>query len=274
MRAGARGRSQRGFMAAIIAPALLFAMTMTLLPQTSGASADAAPSLNVSPQGSSVGGATRFGVSDAESSRLSDPLPADQRFNMQNFLPSAETTALSAEQARIAGYDFLRSLITPSQLPAVGQSPNRDYAQIQRQLAEQQKQQDAALMGQGDLSAVLFGLDPGSTEPLVEGVNYLTSAQVNAITGWHTAKASWYGPGFYGNQTADGTLYTETILLVAHKTLPLGTKVAISYNGRTVVVPVKDRGPYIEGRDFDLSNGLATALGFSGVQTIRWAIVL
>ena len=106
-----------------------------------------------------------------------------------------------------------------------------------------------------------------------EGVIELTPTQENAITDWHEAKASWYGPGFYGEKTADGTIYTDSIILVAHRTLPLGSKVAIKYKGRTIVAPVKDRGPYMKDREFDLSNKLAEELDFSGVQTIRWAIV-
>ncbi|MCL2655139.1 MAG: septal ring lytic transglycosylase RlpA family protein [Coriobacteriia bacterium] len=217
-----------------------------------------------------------LGLRASHTRQLSVPLPADQRFDMQNFLPvsqMATDVAAATQQSRVAGYTFLRSLSTPVLRAAVGQSPSRDYAQIQRQLALQQQQEKAALLGQGDLAAVLFGMGaPGDSSP-VSGVTYLTPAQVAAITGWQTGKASWYGPGFYGHHTADGTTYTATILLVANKTLPLGTNVAISYGGRTVIAPVKDRGPYVAGRDFDLSAGLASALGFSGVQTIRWAIV-
>jgi len=223
-----------------------------------------------------------LGVNADNIYHLPVPSAPDERFNMQNFLgkTTTEDDTKAIVQARIAGYTFLRGLNAPSTRVAVGQSPNRDYAQIQAQLAAQQQQQSADLSGWGDLSALLFGAGSASTggastggTPLASGVTYLTDAQVSAITGWSTSKASWYGPGFYGNTTADGTVYTDTIILVANKTLPLGTKVAINYNGRTVVAPVKDRGPYVAGRDFDLSAGLAAALGFSGVQTIRWAIV-
>ena len=218
----------------------------------------------------------QLGLRAGHTRQLSAQLPAEQRFNLQNFLPVTGATApdeAAINQARVAGYTFLRSLNTAVLRQAVGQAPNRNYAQIQQQLAQQQKDQQAALLGQGDLSALLFDVgQPGDT-PSGGGVDYLTPAQVAAITGWKTAKASWYGSGFYGRHTADGTTYNATIILVANKTLPFGTKVAISYGGRTVIAPVKDRGPYVAGRDFDLSAGLAKALGFSGVQTIRWAIV-
>jgi len=217
-----------------------------------------------------------LGLRAGHTRRLSAPLSTEQRFNLQNFLPVTSATApdeAALGEARVAGYTFLRSLDTPVLRTAVGQAPNRDYAQIQQQLAQQQKDAQTALLGQGDLSAMLFGVGQPGDSSLVGGVDYLTPAQVAAITGWQTAKASWYGPGFFDHHTADGTTYNDTIILVANKTLPLGTKVAISYGGRTVIAPVKDRGPYVAGRDFDLSAGLAKALGFSGVQTIRWAIV-
>lgn len=82
-----------------------------------------------------------------------------------------------------------------------------------------------------------------------------------AITGWiFDRNVSWYGPGFYGHRTACGYTYTKTILGVAHKTLPCGTKVAFKYNGISIIVPVIDRGPYVTGRQWDLSGALCTYL--------------
>lgn len=82
--------------------------------------------------------------------------------------------------------------------------------------------------------------------------------------------ASWYGPGFYGNRTACGQTYTPEIEGVAHRTLPCGTRVAItSPAGRTVVVAVIDRGPYVAGRALDLSSATKTALLCSDLCTVR-----
>ena len=75
--------------------------------------------------------------------------------------------------------------------------------------------------------------------------------------------ASWYGPGFHGRLTASGERFDQNQLTAAHKTLPLGTHVAV-YNPRTgkqVVVRINDRGPYIRGRLIDLSRAAAKALG-------------
>ena len=90
------------------------------------------------------------------------------------------------------------------------------------------------------------------------------------MTGWQSGKASWYGPGLYGNKTADGTVLTTATVCVAHKTLPLGTRIAVRYRGRTVETIVRDRGPYVAGRTLDLSHALAEQLGFTGVGTVEW----
>lgn len=76
-------------------------------------------------------------------------------------------------------------------------------------------------------------------------------------------KASWYGPGFHGKMTANGEIYNQMALTAAHKELPFGTYLKITNlrNGKSAIVRINDRGPYIEGRDLDLSKGTALALG-------------
>lgn len=76
-------------------------------------------------------------------------------------------------------------------------------------------------------------------------------------------KASWYGPGFHGKKTANGEVYDQMSLTAAHKSLKFGTllKVTNPKNGKSVVVRINDRGPYIEGRDLDLSKAAAIELG-------------
>jgi len=78
------------------------------------------------------------------------------------------------------------------------------------------------------------------------------------------AYASWYGPGFFGHHLACGGSLTPGTLGVAHKTLPCGTKVTLRYHGRSVRVPVVDRGPYVAGREFDLTSATKQRLGFQG----------
>ena len=73
--------------------------------------------------------------------------------------------------------------------------------------------------------------------------------------------ASWYGPGFDGDRTASGATLDTDGLSVAHKTLPMGTKLVVGYKGRYVPVAVNDRGPYRGERELDLSPRAARALG-------------
>jgi rare lipoprotein A len=74
--------------------------------------------------------------------------------------------------------------------------------------------------------------------------------------------ASWYGPGFYGGRTACGQTLGYGTLGVAHKSLPCGTKITFRLRGRKVTVPVIDRGPYVGGREYDLTGATKRALGF------------
>lgn len=92
-------------------------------------------------------------------------------------------------------------------------------------------------------------------------------------TGWQSAKASWYGPGFYGRRTASGAVLTKGMMNVAHKSLPFGTRIQFEYKGRTATAVVNDRGPFIHGRVFDLGPGTAGALGFGGVGTVKYRIL-
>jgi rare lipoprotein A len=88
-----------------------------------------------------------------------------------------------------------------------------------------------------------------------------------------TMKASWYGPKFHGKLTANGEIYDQMALTAAHKSLSFGTllKVTNPRNGRSVIVRINDRGPYIEGRDLDLSKGAAIELGMlrKGVGRVK-----
>lgn len=84
-----------------------------------------------------------------------------------------------------------------------------------------------------------------------------------ALTVFRPATASWYGPGFYGRKTACGLRMTRKLLGVAHKKLPCGTPVALAYEGKSITVPVVDRGPFVKGRKWDLTAAAAKALGFT-----------
>ncbi|HEX8752493.1 MAG TPA: septal ring lytic transglycosylase RlpA family protein [Solirubrobacterales bacterium] len=88
------------------------------------------------------------------------------------------------------------------------------------------------------------------------------------LTAYHLAGASYYGPGLYGNGVACGGTLMPNTMGVANKTLPCGTKVTLRYHGRTVTVPVIDRGPYVAGREYDLTEAVKDRLGFPGVGDV------
>lgn len=91
--------------------------------------------------------------------------------------------------------------------------------------------------------------------------------------------ASWYGPGFDGRHTANGEIYDMNGISAAHKTLPFGTIVQVVdlETGKSVIVRINDRGPFIKGRIIDLSKGAAEKLGIIdkgitrvGLRILRW----
>jgi rare lipoprotein A len=89
--------------------------------------------------------------------------------------------------------------------------------------------------------------------------------RLGALNVYRLAEASWYGGG---GELACGGELTSATMGVANKTLPCGTEVTLRYDGRTVRVAVIDRGPYVAGREFDLTEATKQALGFGGVGEV------
>ncbi|QQE66797.1 hypothetical protein GFS31_35000 [Leptolyngbya sp. BL0902] len=104
----------------------------------------------------------------------------------------------------------------------------------------------------GQVQRVAYGLDPTSTQ--------------------FQGTASWYGPYFHGRQTATGEIFDQEALTAAHKTLPFDTYLEVRnlLNGRTVVVRINDRGPYVGERSLDLSYAAARCLGSVQVGVIPY----
>ena len=92
-----------------------------------------------------------------------------------------------------------------------------------------------------------------------------------------TGEASWYGPGFYGNRTANGEVYQPGTMTAAHRTLPFGTKVRVTnlWNGRSAVIRINDRGPFVHHRVIDLGHGAASDLGLtaSGIAQVKLEVL-
>jgi rare lipoprotein A len=91
---------------------------------------------------------------------------------------------------------------------------------------------------------------------------------VGRLNVYRRAAVSWYGPGLYGNKLGCGGTLTPGTLGVANKTLPCGSHVTLRHGHRTVRVPVVDRGPYVGGREFDLTAATSQRLHFGGVGSV------
>ena len=89
--------------------------------------------------------------------------------------------------------------------------------------------------------------------------------------------ASFYGRKFAGRPTASGEIFNPALMTAAHKTWPFYTIVKVTNlkNNKSVVVKINDRGPFIEGRDLDLSRGAAQKIGMvqDGVATVKMEIL-
>jgi len=85
-----------------------------------------------------------------------------------------------------------------------------------------------------------------------------------------TGRASWYGELHHGRPTANGERFDMNALTAAHRTLPFGTNVRVTNNknGRSVIVTINDRGPFVRGRIIDVSPAAARVLGFSGLTHV------
>lgn len=94
-----------------------------------------------------------------------------------------------------------------------------------------------------------------------------------AVVESHVGLASWYGPGFHGRRTASGKRFDMAALTAAHRSLPFGSRVRVTNlaNGRSVIVRINDRGPYVKPRIIDLSRAAARELDFleDGITRVR-----
>ena len=120
------------------------------------------------------------------------------------------------------------------------------------------------------ISAVLaLGVATGASVASAKG----RSSGVKAISG----SASWYGSQFHGRKTANGERFNMHGLTAAHRSLPFGTKVRVTNrkNGKSVVVRINDRGPFVGKRVIDLSRGAAQAVSMigSGIAPVTLQVI-
>jgi hypothetical protein len=137
--------------------------------------------------------------------------------------------------------------------PQAGGGPPSD-AQVRRDLAQAQRESKKVAKA------------PGFQNPAGVGL----VAPFDPSGGWHTSVASVFTD--YGLPLACGGRLAPNQLGVAHKSAPCGSLITFRYGGRTVRVPVIDRGPYIAGREWDLTGATAKLLGFNGLDFIDWTV--
>lgn len=167
----------------------------------------------------------------------------------------------SLKQTRAEDIDELK--LQRSRLLAQIDSDNDRLEEAQAELAraEVREQEEAALLA-ADEGSLLDDFMPSL------GISALANQPppglkpTGAVLG---GIASWYGPGFHGNTTANGEKYNMFAFTAAHKTLPFNTWVKVTFNGRSVFLRINDRGPYIAGRIIDLSYAGSQAVGLSGI---------
>jgi rare lipoprotein A (peptidoglycan hydrolase) len=175
------------------------------------------------------------------------PGSAGSRVPSPNGTPSADLFAMSEMVAAVRGP------VTPTLTPDPG----------------------ARSAGALDQRSKLFEPDIANEPPQARPKAAQPEASVVAVSKirWRLDRnVSWYGPGFYGKRTACGLAMTRTLIGVAHRSLPCGTKVTFRNpdNGRTVTAPVVDRGPYVRGRVWDLTGGLCTKLDHCYTGSLYW----
>ncbi|MGW8788898.1 septal ring lytic transglycosylase RlpA family protein [Heyndrickxia sporothermodurans] len=120
---------------------------------------------------------------------------------------------------------------------------------------------------------MLFKAKPSFLTFIAVACIFTAGTEVKAASSQQAGVASWYGPGFHGRKTANGERFDMNALTAAHRTLPLGTQVRVTnmHTGRSVVVRINDRGPYVGRRLIDLSKASAEAIGVSGLAKVSIA---
>jgi rare lipoprotein A len=152
--------------------------------------------------------------------------------------------------------------------PASGQAAGAGQ-QYNGPYAPDSGQADGQIGGQADGQAGGQAIVRGATTYTVLGQTYKPVLSGNDYS--EDGIASWYGPDFHGKQTANGERYDMYAMTAAHKVLPFGTMVRVTSleNGKSVVVRINDRGPFVENRIIDLSKSAGEQLAMLEKGTMR-----
>jgi rare lipoprotein A len=209
-------------------------------------------------------GSSNSGLNDQASAntpvwRASEMAAQVNQFHLNNIDPTAITVRWDGDRQRyiiqVSGEDLLE--MTPDViLPDSTNDPAEDALQATNRLRR--------LMGNAPPLRDIAGR-PQQTST--------TQSFLGAIRSQLTGMASWYGPGFHGNRSANGEVFNQNGLTAAHRSLPFGTQVRVTNlnTGQSVVVRITDRGPHARGRVIDLSAGAARVIGLinAGVAPVR-----
>ena len=150
-----------------------------------------------------------------------------------------------------------------------GHAPANRLVRLQRQDSKTQRWRIVASARADATGAYTARWRPNHIGPTALRAILHTTAAPLRIMVYKPTVATWYGPGFFGKQTACGQVLAPDLQGVAHRGLPCGTQVAFTYGGRSLVVPVIDRGPYgVAGADWDLTQATAAALGITATATL------
>lgn len=166
---------------------------------------------------------------------------------------------------------------------ALGQTTSNnsgvDYTECAKKAEALSKEARTSVLTDEQGGTANFQVPQDFVSKKLENGNTVSYAQLkSSVDGelkWKKVTASTYGigDGLLGSGCADGSKVTKKSLGVAHKTLKLGTKLQLKYNGRILNATVVDRGPYIDGRELDLQPAVAKKLGFDGVHKISYRII-
>ena len=193
--------------------------------------------------------------------------------------PSKQITKTAS--AILAGIGVL-AIVTSFGIGISGWPPASAHAAVDESAAVLGTDDTTVILGDPVLAGDKFGStdssgtierSPQPKRSSVPAVGEFVKVPKSYGRSWRTARVSWYGPGFYGHGMAGGGKLRRNSMVVAHKTLPFGTKVQFVYRGRTVTAVVRDRGPFVAGRAFDLGPGIAKGLHFGGVGTVHYRIL-
>ena len=210
-----------------------------------------------------------FAIADASSASAREDARSLEELTRARGLAENSQLSLESKKARlITKKDHAEAVAL--EMDATIDDREEALEELNKQVAELEEQaRRAAARAARPSQALIELLDPaGASKGIPDGF---------ASTGvGFEGLASWYGHSWDGNLTANGDIYDADLMTVASKTLPFGTWLYVEYNGKGVVVLVNDRGPFVEPRILDLSQGAARVIGMehAGVGWVKVQILL